>query len=157
MRYSIAGGGAEMNETGARPDNAERAFWSWLGFWGQFLVLGLLAVIGALVASADERPGDYQCGLLLSLAAIALGFLRLKHQLDGRAPGWDTFLLVDDMKSLALVIPLFVVIGLAGLFLAHAWESGAMYAAGVGLFGASGVIVFLNLKNVFDRMGPDAS
>ena len=65
-----------MNETGARPDSAERAFWSWLRFWGQLLVLGLLAVIGAFVASADQRPGDYQCGLLLSLAAIALGFLR---------------------------------------------------------------------------------
>ena len=146
-----------MNGTGARPDNAERAFWSWLGFWGQFLVLGLLAVIGAFVASADERPGDYQCGLLLSLAAIALGFLRLKHQLDGGAPDWGPFLLVDDMKTLALVIPLFAVIGLAGLFLAHAWETGAMHAAGVGLFGASGVIVFLNLKNVFDRTDREAS
>ncbi len=157
MRYSIAGGEAEMDETGATPDNAERAFWSWLGFWGQFLVLGLLALIGAFIASADQRPGDYQCGLVLSLAAIALGFLRLKHQLDGGAPGWGNFLLVDDMKSLALVIPLFLVLGLAGLFLAHAWESGAMHAAGVGLFGASGVIVFLDLKNVFDRMDRDAS
>jgi len=157
MRYSIAGGEAEMDETGATPDNAERAFWSWLGFWGQFLVLGMLALIGAFIASADQRPGDYQCGLLLSLAAIALGSLRLKHQLDGGAPGWGTFLLVDDMKSLALVIPLFVVIGLAGLFLAHAWETGAMHAAGVGLFGISGVIVFLDIKNVFDRMDRDVS
>ncbi len=146
-----------MNETGATPDSAERAFWSWLGFWGQFLVLGLFAVIGAFVASADARPGDYQCGALLSLCAIALGFLRLKHGLDGGAPGWATFLLVDDMKSLALVIPLFVVIGLAGLFLAHAWGTGAMHAAGVGLFGISGVIVFLDIKNVFDRMDRDAS
>jgi len=145
-----------MNEPGARPDNPERAFWSWLGFWSQFLVLGVLAVIGAFVASADQRPGDYQCGLLLSIAAIALGFLRLKHQLDGGAPGWDNFLLVDDMKGLALVIPLFVVIGLAGLFLAHAWESGAMHAAGVGLFGASGVIVFLDIKNVFDHLDRNA-
>jgi hypothetical protein len=146
-----------MNETGARPDSAERAFWSWLGFWCQFLVLGLLAVIGAFVASADQRPGDYQCGLLLSLAAIALGFLRLKYQLDGGALSWGTFLLVDDMKGLALVIPLFVVVGLAGLFLAHAWESGAMHAAGIGLFGISGIIVFLDIKNVFDRMDRDMS
>ena len=146
-----------MNETGSRPDNAERAFWSWLGFWGQFLVLGLVAVIGAFFASADERPGDYLCGLLLSLCAIALAGLRLKHGLDGGAPGWRTFLLVDDMKGLALVIPLFVVVGLTGLFLAHAWASGAMHAAGVGLFGVSGVIVFLNMKNVFDRMDSDAA
>ena len=146
-----------MNETGARPDNAERAFWSWLGFWGQFLVLGVLAVIGAFVASANQRTGDYQCGLLLSIAAIALGFMRLKHQLDGGASGWANFLLVDDMKGLALVIPLFVIIGLAGLFLAHAWEAGAMHAAGVGLFGISGVIVFLDIKNVFDRLDRNAS
>jgi hypothetical protein len=146
-----------MNETGEKPDNAERAFWSWLGFWGQFVLLGLLALIGAFVASANERPGDYQSGLLLSLCAIALGCLRLKHGLDGGALGWRTFLLVDDMKGLAIVIPLFVILGLAGLFLAHAWESGAMHAAGVGLFGASGVIVFLNLKNVFDRMDREAS
>ena len=145
-----------MDETGRTSDDVERAFWSWLGFWVQFLILGLLAVIGAFVASLDERPGDYQCGLLLSLAAIALGFLRLKHQLDGGTPGWGTFLLVDDMKNLVVAIVLFALIGLAGLFLAHAWESGAMHAAGVGLFGASGVIVFLNLKNVFDRMDRDA-
>src|SRR5437879_13215996 len=129
-----------MNETGAAPGDSERAFLSWLGFWGQFLVLGLLAMIGAFFASADQRPGDYQCGLLLSLAAIALGFLRLKHQLDGGAPGWGTFLLVDDMKGLALVMPLLLVIGLAGLFLALAWESDAMQAAGVGLFGPGGVL-----------------
>src|SRR5438552_2526042 len=146
-----------MDDTGPTPDEAERAFLSWLGFWVQFLLLGLLALIGAFFASADERTGDYQCGLLLSLGAIALGFLRLKHRMDGGASGWGNFLLVDDMKNLALVVPLFLVIGLAGLFLAHAWESGAMHAAGVGLFGISGVIVFLDIKNVFDHMDRDIS
>src|SRR5271165_1182965 len=141
-----------IDETGRTPDDAERAFWSWLGFWIQFLILGLLAVIGAFVASEDARTGDYQCGLLLSLAAIALAFLRLKHRLDGGSLGWGTFLFVDDMKNLALVIPLFALIGLAGLFIARAWESGAMHAAGLGLFVASGVIVFLDIKRVFDRM-----
>jgi hypothetical protein len=145
-----------MDETGRPPDHTERAFWSWFGFWIQFLILGLLAVIGAFVASADARPGDYQCGLLLSLGAIALAFLRLKHRLDGGALGWGTFLLVDDMKHLAFVIPLFAVIGLAGLFVAHAWEGGAMHAAGLGLFVASGVIVFLDIKRVFDRMNSGA-
>lgn len=145
-----------MDETGRPPDDAERAFWSWFGFWLQFLILGLLAVIGAFVASADARPGDYQCGLLLSLGAIALAFLRLKHRLDGGAPGWGTFLLVDDMKHLAFVIPLFAVIGLVGLFTARAWESGAMHAAGIGLFVVSGVIVFLDIKHVFDRMNSGA-
>ena len=131
--------------------------WSWLGFWGQFLILGVLAVIGAFVASADARPGDYQCGLLLSLGAIALAFLRLKHRLNGGALGWGSFLLVDDMKHLAVVIPLFAIIGLVGLLIAHAWESGAMHAAGLGLFVASGALVFLNIKRVFDRMGSGAS
>jgi hypothetical protein len=146
-----------MDDTGRIPDEAERAFLSWLGFWIQFLILGLLAVIGAFVASEDERPGDYLCGLLLSLAAVALAFLRLKHRFDGGASGWGTFLLVDDMKNLALAIPLFAVIGLAGLFVARAWESGAMHAAGLGLFVASGVIVFLDIKHVFDRMNSGMS
>jgi hypothetical protein len=144
-----------MDETSQTSDNAERAFWSWLGFWLQFLVLGVLAVVGAFVASRGERPGDYVCGMLLSLGAIALAFLRLKHQLDGGASGWGSFLLVDDMSNLAVVIPLFAVIGLAGLFIAHAWESGAMHAAGMALFIASGVIIFLDLKHVFDRMDSD--
>ena len=58
------------------------------------------------------------------------------------------------MWSLALVIPLFTVIGLAGLFIAHAWEDGAMHGAGIALFVVSGAIIFLNMKHVFDRMEP---
>ena len=146
-----------MDETGRIPDEAEHAFWSWLGFWIQFLILAVLTVIGAFVASEDARPGDYLCGMLLSLAAVALAFLRLKHRLDGGALGWGTFLLVDDMKHLAFVIPLFAIIGLAGLFIAHAWESGAMHAAGLGLFFASGAFVFFNIKRVFDRMNSGGS
>ena len=146
-----------INEVGRTLDDAERAFWSWLGFWVQFLILAVLAVIGAFVASADARPGDYLCGLLLSLAAIALAFVRLKHQLDGGSLGWRNFLFVNDMKNLALAIPLFAVIGLVGLFVARAWESGAMHDAGLGLFVASGAIIFLNIKHVFDRMNSGAS
>ena len=144
-----------MDETSPTPDTAERAFWQWLGFWLQFLVLGVLAVVGAFVASGAERQGDYACGMLLSLASTALAFLRLKHQLDGGETDWGDFLLVDDMSNLALVIPLFTVIGLAGLFIAHAWENGAMHGAGVALFIVSGAIVFLNIKHVFDRMNSE--
>jgi hypothetical protein len=146
-----------MDEADRIPDDAERAFWSWLGFWIQFLILAVLAVIGGFVASEDERPGNYLCGLLLSLAAIALAFLRLKHRLDGRPSGWGAFLFVNDMKNLALAIPLFAVIGLVGLFVARAWESGAMHAAGLGLFVASGMIIFFDIKRVFDRMNSGAS
>jgi hypothetical protein len=141
-----------MNVTGPTRADAKPAFWLWLGFWVQYLVLGLLVVIGAFFASNDERPGDYQCGLLLALGAIALAFLRLKQWFDDGASSWSNFLLVDDMKNLALAIPLFTVIGLAGLFIAHAWENGAMHAAGLGLFMASGIIVFLDIKHVFDRL-----
>jgi len=141
-----------IDEASRTPGGVERAFWSWLGFWIQFLILGVLAVIGAFVASEDARPGDYLCGLLLSLGAIALAFLRLKHWLDGGTLDWGAFLLVDDMKHLAVAIPLFAVIGLAGLFIARAWESGAMHVAGLALFIASGLIIFLDIKRVFDRM-----
>jgi hypothetical protein len=146
------GGETGLNQGSATRPDADRGFSSWLGFWVQFLVLGLLAVIGMFFASAGGRSGDYACGLLLSLAALALAFLRLKHQLDGNASGWASFLLVDDMKNLALAIPLFAIVGLAGLFVAHSWPSGAMHAAGLGLFVASGVIVFLDIKHVFDVM-----
>src|SRR5580658_5474790 len=32
---------------------------AWFGFWAQFIVLGLLAVAGALFASAGRDTGDY--------------------------------------------------------------------------------------------------
>ena len=142
----------EMDETRHTPDIAERAFWSWLGFWVQLLVLGVLAIFGAFAAGAADRPGEYTCGIVLSLAALALAFMRLKRRLVGSNPGWGDFLLVRDMWNLALVIPLFTVIGLAGLFIAHGWESGAMHAAGIALFVVSGAIIFLDMKHVFDRM-----
>jgi hypothetical protein len=141
-----------MHQTSQTPDTPERDFWLWLGFWIQFLVLGALALFGAFFASAAERPGDYDCGMLLILAAIALAFMRLRHRLDGGGSGWASFLLVDDMWNLALVIPLFTVIGIAGLFVAHAWENGALHAAGIALFVLSGAIIFLDMKHVFDRM-----
>lgn len=55
------------------------------------------------------------------------------------------------MWNLAFVVPLFTVIGLAGLFIAHAWENGSMHAAGIALFVVSGAIIFLDMKHVFDR------
>ncbi len=143
-----------MDQRSRSPDIAERAFWSWLGFWLQILVLGMLALVGAFAASGADRPGEYACGMVLSLAAIALGFLRLKRRLDGSGFGWGDFLLVGDMWNLALVIPLFTLIGLAGLFIAHAWESGAMHTAGIALFVVSGAIIFLDMKHVFDRLPP---
>jgi hypothetical protein len=140
-----------MDESKQIPETAERAFWSWLGFWLQLLLLGALAIIGAFFASSAARPGDYACGLILTLGAAALAFMRLKNRLDGEA-SWGNFLFVDDMRNLTFAIPLFAVIGLAGLFIAHAWESGAMHSAGVALFVVSGLIIFLNIKRVFDHI-----
>ncbi len=140
-----------MDEGKEIPETAERAFWSWLGFWLQLLLLAVLAIIGAFFASGAARPGDYACGLILTLGATALAFMRLKSRLDGEA-GWGNFLFVHDMRNLAVAIPLFAVIGLAGLFIAHAWESGAMHTAGIVLFVVSGLIVFLNIKHVFDHI-----
>ena len=64
----------EMTETPPTPDSAERAFWSWLGFWLEILVLGVLAIVGAFAASAADRPGDYTCGMALSLGALRSPF-----------------------------------------------------------------------------------
>jgi hypothetical protein len=140
-----------MDEGEQIPETAEGAFWSWLGFWLQLLVLGVLAIIGAFFASDAARPGDYACGLILALGTTALAFMRLKSRLDGE-PGRGNFLFVHDMRNLAVAIPLFTVIGLAGLFIAHAWETGAMHTAGVALFIVSGLIIFLDIKHVFDRI-----
>ena len=141
-----------MDETGPTRDETDRAFWSWLGFWLQLLIFGVVAVVGAFFASGGGRPGDYACGMLLIVGVIALAFLRLKHHLDGGTAGWADFVLVDDTGNLAVAIPLFTVVGLAGLFVAHAWERGAMHAAGVALFIVSGVFIFLDIKRVFDRI-----
>jgi hypothetical protein len=141
-----------MVETSRETDPAEHAFWSWLGFWVQFLVLGLFVVIGAFAASWANEPGDYTAGVLLILGALALAFLRLKHRFDGGGPAWRDFLFVDDMTGLVVAIPLFAVIGLVGLFVARAWPYGNLHNAGLGLFVVSGVVIFLDIKRVFDRM-----
>jgi hypothetical protein len=138
----------EMNQSGTGPESGELC--AWTAFWGQLVVLAALAVLGAAFASADSVPGDYACGLLLSLAAIALGFMRLKRRLDGAAADGRGFLLVDDMANLVAVIVIFAVLGLAGLFIAASFDHGGLHDAGVALFAASGLAVFLSMKHVFD-------
>ena len=141
-----------MVETSREADPAGHPFRSWLCFWLQFLILGLFVVIGAFAASACLWPGDYVSGMLLISGALVLALLRLKHWFDGGSPSWGDFLFVDDMKNLTLAIPLFAVIGLIGLFIARAWPEGSLHNAGLGLFVVSGIIVFLDIKRVFDRM-----
>ena len=124
----------------------------WLGFRVQLFVLGLLAILGALFAANGGQPGDYESGMVLCLAAVALLFLRLKYRFDGGADGCAAFLLVDRPGALAVVIPLFAILGLAGLFTAAAWEEGSLHDAGIAFFVASGLIVFFSLKHVFDTL-----
>jgi hypothetical protein len=123
--------------------------------WGEFALLGLLALVGAFYASAAAGPGDYACGMILTLASVALAFLRLKARFDGTHGNWAGALLVNDWANLTLVIVVFVLLGLAGLFVAAAYEHGGLHIAGIALFVASGAVVFLNLKHVFDSYERD--
>jgi hypothetical protein len=141
-----------MAQTGREPETSDHAFWSWLAFWVQFLLLGLCVVIGAFAASRAAEPGDYAAGIVAILGASALAFLRLKDRFDGAPMGWRKALLVDNMTSLVLAIAVFVIVGLAGLFMASSWRVGSLHNAGVALFAVSGLIVFLDIKQVFDRI-----
>jgi len=138
---------SEMDESSAA---SERGFGAWIAFWAELAVLGAVAVLGAFFASASRAPGDYTCGLLLGLGAIALAFLRLKNRFDGGAADWTSFLLVDDLASLVAVIVIFTILGLVGLFTAAGVDQGGLHDAGIALFVASGLAVFLSLKHFFD-------
>src|SRR5580704_9389441 len=61
---------------------------------------------------------------------------------------WAQFIVLG---GLAIGGPVFAIIGLIGLFIAAA-APGTLRDAGIGLFAASGAIVFLSLKRVFDNL-----
>ena len=140
-----------MDERDAAPLRWGHEYWAWCGFWGQFVVLGGLIVVGGFIGGRGGGPGDGTTGLLLAIAAALLTFMRLKLWFDGGPTGWMSFLFVDRMAQLVVVIPLFTLVGLIGLFIAAA-EPGSLQDAGIGLFIASGLAVFLNLKRVFDNI-----
>lgn len=136
------------------PGRPDEGYWRWFAFWAQFVVFTALTVIGLYVAGRGDTPGDYWAGLLLALGAIALAFMRLKLWFDGGAAGWSSFLFVDTVADLAIVVPLFVVLALAGLFVA-AGAQGSLHDGGIAFFVASGLVIFLSLKRVFDKLDSD--
>jgi hypothetical protein len=139
-----------MNTSTTPPASSDEGLAPWLAFWGQFVVLGALAIVGLYVGS-DGEPGDYATGLMLTIGAILLAFLRLKASFDGTSTDWTSFLFVDKPAHLVVLIPLFTVIALGGLFVA-AGSPGSLQGAGVWLFIVSGLIIFLSLKRVFDKL-----
>ena len=139
-----------MNSSAPAPQPEDQGLAPWFAFWGQFVVLTGLAILGLFVGS-DGEPGDYVTGLMLTIGAILLAFLRLKAWFDGTSGDWTSFLFVDRPGQLVVVIPLFTIIALGGLFVAAA-EPGSLQDAGVALFIACGLIIFLSLKRVFDKL-----
>lgn len=139
-----------MQGTPTSPQPADPGLGPWFGFWIPMVVLTALAILGLYIGS-DGAPGDYATGLLLALGAVLLAFLRVKAYFDGNSGDWTSFLFVDRPGQLVIVIPLFTVIALAGLFMG-AGAPGSLQGAGVGLFIVSGLIIFLSLKRVFDRL-----
>ena len=83
-----------------------------------------------VLLSGLALPVLYATGLMLTIGAILLAFLRLKASFDGTGGDWTSFLFVDKPGHLVVVIPLFTVIALAGLFVA-ASEPGSLQDAGV--------------------------
>ena len=133
------------------PQLSDQGYCAWFGFWAQFVVLGGLAILGLYVGGRGDAPGDYATGLMLAIGAILLAFLRLKAWFDGTSGDWTSFLLVDKPAHLVVVIPLFTIIALGGLFVA-AGDPGTLQDAGVALFIASGLVIFLSLQRVFDKL-----
>ncbi|MGH7095877.1 MAG: hypothetical protein ACREFB_20410 [Stellaceae bacterium] len=141
-----------MQAQHAAPSGEGQSFCAWFGLWVPLFVLAVLALLGAFVAGGGAAPGDYACGLVLSICSLLLAFMRIKHHFDAAEGETRGFLLVDTVPNLAIVIPLFVVIGLGGVYVAAAWDAGSLHNAGVALFGACGFAVFLSLKSVYDAL-----
>ncbi len=138
-----------QNEENSNDPN--RGFLTWFLFCVQILALIFLALFGFVVADADRAAGDYAAGLTLSVSAILLCFFFLKQAFDGGNSLWGGVLFAETTRGLAAAIPVLTVLGLLGLFLAHAAKGGSLYGAGLALFVVSALSVFLNIKHVYDH------
>jgi hypothetical protein len=139
-------------ETVRMREEADPFFWPWLRFWAQMAVLAVLMIVGVFFASEGGQAGDYQSGLMLAAASVALAVLLAKQHLDGAPDDLASLVLVEDMRSLAVAIPLFTIAALCGLIIARSFPVGPRYLFGLGLFGASVLAILLDIKHVFDRI-----
>jgi len=142
--------GRELAVIEGPPDLSQRSLCTWFAFWAQFVVLGFAAVLGGIFGGAAVDPGDQTCGVVLSLSAFLLMFMRLKTWYDTGSTGWVRFLFVDDMNSLVAAIVVFVLLALAGMFIASRVEFGGLHNSGVALVLASTLGILFSIKNVFD-------
>jgi len=123
---------------------------TWFGYWAQFVVLGFFVILGAFFGAHGGEPGDETAGVILALTAAAVAFMRLKAGFDGAPRSWESFLFVDDMANLVFAIVVLAILGLVGLFVAAAHDTGGLHNGGVALFLVAALFVLLNLKRVFD-------
>lgn len=133
-------------------EDPNREFVSWFAKTLQFAALIILAILGFLFASGDRGAGNYAVGITLSVSAILLIFLFLQQRLDGDDRLWGASIFADRLSELAAAIPILTVLALSGLLLARAAASQSLYGAGLGLFAASVLGIFLNIKRVCDRI-----
>jgi hypothetical protein len=115
--------------------------------WALFVVVGLIAL---LAASEAEDPIDYACGLGVFAAMVALIFWETKRHFDGAPPPTIHDLVIEDMGALMLGLPLLLLLGLAGLFLASDSRGPGGYYGGLGLAVGAVLMAFLSLKASYD-------
>lgn len=139
----------QMAQLGMDPAQ-DREFWHGVlsGLrWAFFVVVGL---VGLLAASEAEDPGDYACGLGVFIAMTALIFWEAKRHFDGAPPPTIHDLVIEDMRTLMIGLPLLLALGLAGLFLAADAGGSGGYYGGLGLAVGAVLVAFLSLKASFD-------
>ncbi len=137
-----------------KTEAADREFWMGVRLFVGRSVLGGIGLLGLFTASHAESGATYTAGLALFGFAVAILFFEIDRFFDGRPSLFmgTKGLVASTNDDLLVLLPGRVVMILAGLFLAARAEENAGYAMGLGVAGVSLVMVFLDLKGVFDRL-----